>query len=128
MHVALNTSREEYMAESGQAVELPGGVDLADCYRRMRKGGKVLDKKLQRWRQPMRKHMAEFEFASGEYCVLGTLGKYSPALKAAEGEAFGAALDYLVGYRRDRNHASRLGFDAAVTEEGDYQKQEFPAL
>ena len=97
-------------------------MDFGDVYRRFRRGVRVLDEKLPRWRTVMRKHMDEFNFEDCNYCVLGTLGKHTAEIrKRATDDAFGDALKFLT---RESHGSSRWGFDAVAGHTGE----EYPAL
>lgn len=48
---------------------------------RVKRGIKLLEKKVPNWRQVLRKHEDQFEFANGSHCVLGTLEHYSKRMK-----------------------------------------------
>lgn len=55
--------------------------DVFEIAKRVKKGAKLLDKKVPKWRSILRKHKDQFDFADGDCCVLGTLEHYN-GLKA----------------------------------------------
>lgn len=82
----------------------------------VKRGARLLDKKLPQWRKAMRRHADEFNLGHPEYCVLGTLEHYSglrrlntrAVQKGNLENAFGRALRRL-GCRDAEGH----GFDKA---------------
>ena len=56
-------------------------MELFDTARRVKRGARFLDKKIPNWRSVLRKHSDEFDFADGEFCVLGTLEHYSGRMR-----------------------------------------------
>lgn len=56
-------------------------TDLFELAQAVKRGVKLLDRKIPRWRTVLRKHADEFDFASGDHCVLGTLEAHSARMK-----------------------------------------------
>lgn len=56
-------------------------MDLLETAKRVKRGVKPLDKKVPNWRQVLRKHQDQFDFADGDHCVLGTLEHYSGRMR-----------------------------------------------
>lgn len=83
----------------------------------VKRGAKLLDKVLPRWRAVMRKHEDEFDLSDPDYCVLGTLEHHS-ALKRRrpkqkiEEDDFG----YFAAVRRlgIAHDVTDLGFEAGT--------------
>lgn len=57
-------------------------MDLFDLAQRVKRGVKLLDKKVPGWRRVMRTHADQFKLSDPECCVLGTLEHYSARLRA----------------------------------------------
>ena len=97
---------------------ITGRIDLWRLERAgavVRRGARVLDKMLPYWRRVMRKHDATFNFADGDFCVLGTLEhrsglrrlrKHGTTEKTETG--YHSALKRL---RISEERASEFGFD-----------------
>jgi hypothetical protein len=88
-------------------------MNLLAIASRVKAGAKLLDKKLPGWRNVVKRHQDQFDFANGDYCVLGTLEHYSGkmrVLKARKGK------DAQQPDNRFGNAATALGIsgDAAV--------------
>jgi hypothetical protein len=54
---------------------------LADLARRVKRGAKLLDRKVPNWRKTMREHEDQYEFENGDCCILGTLEHYNGRMK-----------------------------------------------
>jgi hypothetical protein len=92
-------------------------MNLTDIALRIKRGVKLLDRKVPRWRTVLRVHEDQFDFRDGDHCVLGTLEHFSGQMrvlgkKAAsqEDHTFDRALARL-GVANDSDY---YGFDGAV--------------
>lgn len=55
-------------------------MDLLPLAKAVKRGVKLLDRKVPNWRQVLRKHRYQFDFSDGAHCVLGTLEHHSGRL------------------------------------------------
>lgn len=97
-------------------------TDLKVLAMRVRAGVKLLDKKIPNWRKIIKRHEAQFDFESGDHCVLGTLKHFSGRMrvlrqKAAEKNTshimcFVRASERLLpGAKHDETLAKNYGFN-----------------
>lgn len=67
--------------------------------RKFKRGVKLLDKKVPKWRTILRKHKDQFVFKDGDHCVLGTLEHHVGKLRVAAakyGNSYGSGYNRLV--------------------------------
>jgi len=88
---------------------------LADVYRRVRRGVALLDQKVPNWRRTMRKHQDQYNFADGDFCVLGTLEHFNGrlhTLRKRKAESVWSTQDRMTRaqYRLGIDHSSHFGF------------------
>lgn len=102
-------------------------IDIAAIARRVKRGVRLLDKKIPDWRQILRKHRTEFDFRDGDHCVLGTLEHYSGRMRVLKARVrtqtdypFGRALDALK--LRGDNRDVDFGFDGEI--HSDYDRDD----
>lgn len=91
-------------------------MDILELARSVKRGVKLLDKKIPNWRQVMRKYEDQFNFADGECCILGTLEHHSGRLQVLN-QRKAAAADPEDAYRRA---AARLGLNIEADEDELY--------
>jgi hypothetical protein len=90
-------------------------MDLLNLAHRVKKGVKLLDRKVPNWRSILKNHESQFDFADGECCVLGTLEHYSGRMRVLKKRvhitdsenAFGKAAETL----RISGDTADYGFD-----------------
>lgn len=56
-------------------------MDLFDLASRVKRGVRLLDKKVPEWRQIIRRHANTLDLADGDFCVLGTLEHHSARMR-----------------------------------------------
>lgn len=54
---------------------------IYELAQRVKKGVKLLDKRIPNWRRTIKKHKDQFDFTNGECCVLGTLEHYNGRMR-----------------------------------------------
>lgn len=85
-------------------------MTLVEIAKRVRRGAALLDKRIPNWRTIMRKHVAQYDFADGDCCVLGTLEHHSGILRTIKSnKARQLAED---GVSRHTVAAAKLGINA----------------
>ncbi len=95
-------------------------LDFKAIAKRMKRGVRLLDRKIPNWRLVLRKHEYQFDFTDGECCVLGTLEHYSGRMrvlrerqKSDPGYRYGRAIEAL---HLDKAGQDTLhGFEAAAS-------------
>ncbi len=56
-------------------------VELVELVKRVKRGVKVLDRKIPNWRTVLRRHQEEFRLSNLDYCILGTLEHHSGRMR-----------------------------------------------
>lgn len=81
-------------------------MTLFEQAQRVKRGVALLDKKIPKWRDTLRRHRAQFDFANGDCCVLGTLEHYDKRMRQLKLK--GASKDETDRFERA---CTRLGLD-----------------
>lgn len=87
-------------------------MDLLDLAKKVKRGSRLLDRKLPSWRRVMQKHRDQFNFADPQFCVLGTLKHHLGRARVLRKQAGSSEAGYhglLQALRLDRG--SEHGFD-----------------
>ena len=98
---------------------VPCSTPLVTLARAVKQGAALLDKKIPSWRRVLKHHRQQFDFRGCDHCILGTVGRFAPELKAlrkqATFDAFGDSLAFLVGRKMVswRDESRPLGFDSS---------------
>lgn len=92
-------------------------MELIEIVRRVKRGVRLLDRKIPNWRQVLRKHQDQYDFRDGDHCVLGTLEHFSGRMrvlkaknKADEKEDYTFGKAY-VALGLKSGESEQLGFD-----------------
>lgn len=91
---------------------------VGTAVQRVKRGIKLLEKKIPNWRTVLRRHEDQFDFADGAHCVLGTLEHYSKRMKQlplTEREKFRDTFDRAYT-RLGIDNPAAYGFDSAESE------------
>lgn len=56
-------------------------MELLELAKRVKRGVRLLDKKVPNWRAVLRRHEGQYDFADGDHCVLGTLEHFSGRMR-----------------------------------------------
>ncbi len=56
-------------------------MNVTNIVARVKRGVRVLDRKVPNWRTVLRKHQKQYDFRSGEHCVLGTLEHHAGRMR-----------------------------------------------
>jgi hypothetical protein len=99
----------------------------------VRRGVKLLDKKVPHWRKVMAKYREQFNFHDSDHCIVGTLSHHTAALRLkANEEAFSAGVrkltegEPLVGstlFARAGHYAGHYGFNIGAARDVDSATQ-----
>ena len=79
----------------------------------VKRGVKLLDKKIPNWRTVIKRHEDEFDFADGDYCVLGTLEHYAGRMRVLK-EKKRIGNDYNSEHGRYSRACKALGISKGV--------------
>jgi len=87
---------------------------IIESVKRHKRGVRLLDRKVPRWRQIMREHQGQYQFSHPDRCVIGTLARHAPALRRKLTTiCFWNAVRVLVG----STDASAYGFNGEYDDE-----------
>lgn len=106
-------------------------MDIYDIATRVKRGVKLLDKKVPNWRLILRKNREQFNFADGSCCVLGTLEHFSGRMRVLKAKRdvpsyeppFSRAIQAL-GIVSSKDY----GFDWSRMNDGEEGKEALTAL
>jgi hypothetical protein len=105
---------------------------FTEAFRRVQRGIKLLDRKVPRWRQLLRRHEDEFDFTNGEFCVLGTLEHYSKRMKQlrtlSARRNFDGSFNRAYGRLGIKEPAADYGFDMGQSSSGEISYPVLDAL
>lgn len=110
-------------------------MELLEIAKRVKRGVRLLDKKVPNWRRTLREHEDQYDFANGDCCVLGTLEHYNGRLRVLSAKRakngdypFGRAVR-AVGLKVNddddscADEATQHGFDAIDGGGGSYEDE-----
>lgn len=110
-------------------------MELIDIAKAVKRGVRLLDKKIPNWRTILRKHEDQFDFADGTHCVLGTLEHYSGRMRVLKAKRNvplyeGAFKRAYLALGIESGQTKDFGFDwsANSSTSPDQQKAFFSAL
>lgn len=107
-------------------------MNLYEMARRVKRGVRLLDRKIPDWRRVLRRHREEFEFRDGDCCVLGTLehytGRMRELLKKADADEDSRYMRALSALRLEGDADIEHGFDGIDKGGGETDNIEMDAL
>ena len=102
-------------------------MSMFDLAQSVKRGVRLLDRKVPRWRRVMREHQDQYDFKDGEHCILGTLEHFSGRMAVLKKR--GQVVDDYAYNRgrlalglRELSDAVVCGFDAPESDARDHER------